>query len=128
MPRKRLFPACHLPRSTVGWTPSRDQINDPVSAWSSYDLKSQVASTLKLMALLCVLTLPGCGSLLSEGASDLAGIAGAGAAATVTKNAAVAAAIGLGTQSLALEGVHYLERRVHRAEQDAIAGVAGPLE
>jgi hypothetical protein len=91
-------------------------------------LKSQVASTLKLMALLCVLTLPGCGSLLSEGASDLAGIAGAGAAASVTKNAAVAAAIGLGTQSLALEGVHYLERRVHRAEQDALAGVAGPLQ
>lgn len=73
------------------------------------------------------MTLSGCGSLLTEGASDAAGVVGAGAAASVTKNAAVAAAIGLGTQSVALEGVHYLERRVHRAEQDAIATAAGPL-
>jgi hypothetical protein len=80
------------------------------------------------MAVLSVLMVSGCGSLLTEGASDAAGVAGAGAAASVTRNASVAAAIGLGTQSVALEGVHYLERRVHRAEQDAIAVVAGPLE
>lgn len=84
-------------------------------------------STLKIAALLAVVTLSGCGSLLTEGASDAAGVVGAGAAASVTKNAAVAAAIGLGTQSVALEAVHYLERRVHRAEQDAIATAAGPL-
>lgn len=75
-----------------------------------------------------VLLLSGCASLLTEGASDAAGVAGAGAAASVTKNAAVAAAIGLGAQSVALEGVHYLERRVHLAEQEAIATAAGPLE
>ncbi len=72
-------------------------------------------------------SLSGCASVLTEGASDAAGVVGAGAAASVTKNAAVAAAIGLGTQSVALEGVHYLERRVHRAEQDAIASAAGPV-
>jgi hypothetical protein len=71
--------------------------------------------------------LSGCGSLLTEGASDVAGVAGASAAASVTRNAATAAAIGLGAQSVALEGVHYLERRVHRTEQDAIAAAAGPL-
>jgi hypothetical protein len=85
-------------------------------------------TALKIAALTGALILSGCSTLLTEGASDAAGVAGAGAAASVTKNAAVAAAIGLGTQSVALEGVHFLERRVHRAEQDAIASVAGPLE
>jgi hypothetical protein len=85
-------------------------------------------TTLKMAALIAILSLSGCGSLLTEGASDAAGVVGAGAAASVTKNAAVAAAIGLGTQSVAMEGVHYLERRVHGAEQDAIAAAAGPLE
>jgi hypothetical protein len=86
------------------------------------------AVTLRTAAALTVLIgLSGCGAVLTEGASDVAGVAGAGAAASVTKNAAVAAAIGLGAQSVALEGVHYLERRVHRAEQDAIAAAAGPL-
>ena len=79
-------------------------------------------------AVLCaLLALSGCGSLLVEGASDAAGVASAGAASSVTKNAAVAAAVGLGAQSVALEGAHYLERRVHRAEQEAIASAAGPL-
>jgi hypothetical protein len=55
-------------------------------------------------------------------------VAGAGAAAAVTRNAATAAAVGLGTQSLALEGVRYLQRRVHRTEQNAIATAAGKLE
>jgi hypothetical protein len=90
-------------------------------------LHRQQPSALKPAALLAVVLLSGCGSVLTEGASDVAGIVGAGAAASVTKNAAIAAAIGLGTQSVALEGVHYLERRVHRAEQDAIAAAAGPL-
>jgi hypothetical protein len=91
-------------------------------------LNGNRSSTLKITASIAVLLLSGCGSLLTEGASDAAGVVGAGAAASVTKNAAVAAAIGLGTQSVAMEGVHYLERRVHRAEQDAIATAAGPLE
>ena len=83
--------------------------------------------SLTITLLLALLGLSGCGSLLVEGASDAAGVASAGAAASVTKSAAVAAAIGLGAQSVALEGAHYLERRVHRAEQDAIATAAGPL-
>jgi hypothetical protein len=73
------------------------------------------------------LSLAGCGSLLTEGAATGAGIAGAGISASVTKNATVAAGIGLGVAALAQTGVQYAERRVHRAEQDSIAGTAGPL-
>ena len=83
---------------------------------------------MRLAAVLACLGLAGCGSVLSEGSSLVAGVAGAGIAGSVTKNAVVAAGIGLGTQSLAREGVRYLERRVHRAEQEAIAAAAGPLE
>ncbi len=75
-----------------------------------------------------LLALSGCGSLLTEGTADLAGVAGAGAATAVTKSAAGAAAIGLAVRSLASEGLKYAERRVHRNEQDAIAQAAGPLE
>lgn len=75
-----------------------------------------------------LLMLSGCGSLLTEGTADLAGVAGAGAASAVTDSAAGAAAIGLGVRSLASEGLKYATRRVHRNEQDAIAQAAGPLE
>ncbi len=74
------------------------------------------------------LLLSGCGSLLTEGSADLAGITGAAVAGAVTNSAAGAAAIGLGVRSIAGEGVRYAERRVHRTEQDAIAQAAGPLE
>ena len=82
---------------------------------------------LALMPLI-LSPLSGCGSILSIGASDLAGVAGAGLAAGVTRDAATAAATGLGAQSLAREGVRYLQRRVHRTEQEAIAEVAGRLD
>lgn len=75
-----------------------------------------------------LLTLAGCGSLLTEGTADLAGVAGAGVATSVTKSAAGAAAIGLGVRSVASEGLKYAVRRLHRNEQDAIAQAAGPLE
>jgi hypothetical protein len=78
--------------------------------------------------LASTLVLSGCGSLLTEGTADLAGIAGAGAATSVTRSAAAAAAIGLGVQSLASEGLKYAERSVHGDEQNAIAAAAGPLE
>ncbi len=78
--------------------------------------------------LLLVLALPGCGSLLTEGTADVAGIVGAGAASSVTRSAAGAAAIGLAVTSLASEGLRHIERRVHAEEQDAIATVAGPME
>ncbi len=82
----------------------------------------------RFAVLIGLLALPACGSLLSEGAADVAGVAGAGAASAVTRSAAGAAAIGLGVRSLAAEGVRYAERRVHRTEQDAIAAAAGPLD
>ena len=75
-----------------------------------------------------LLALSGCGSLLTEGTADIAGIAGAGAATAVTSSGATAAAIGLGVRSVAAEGLKYVTRSVHRDEQDAIAQVAGPLE
>ena len=75
-----------------------------------------------------LLTLSGCGSLLTEGTADVAGIAGAGAASAITKSAAGATAIGLGVRSIASEGLKYATRRVHRNEQDAIAQAAGPLD
>ena len=81
----------------------------------------------RVVVLLLVLALPACGSLLTEGSADVAGVAGAGIASAVTKSATAGAAIGLGVRSLASEGVKYAERRVHRAEQDAIAAAAGPL-
>jgi hypothetical protein len=82
-----------------------------------------------IAALLLIATLPlgGCGSFLTEGTADAAGIAGAGVAGAVTKDATVGAAIGLGVASAANLGLLYAERRVHRTEQDNIATVAGVL-
>jgi hypothetical protein len=71
--------------------------------------------------------LSGCGSLLTATTADVAGIAGAGVAGAVTKSPAAAAGIGLGIAAGASAGLNYLERDVHRAEQDRIAEVAGPL-
>ncbi len=80
------------------------------------------------LILFATLALPACGSLLTEGSSDVAGIAGAGIAGSVSKDAAVGAAIGLGVRSIADTGLKYVERRVHRAEQDRIASIAGVTE
>jgi hypothetical protein len=81
------------------------------------------------LALLSVLTLGlcSCGSVLTQGTADLAGVGGAGIASAVTSNGAVTAAIGLGVQSVASSSLAFVERRVHRAEQDRIAATAGPL-
>ena len=83
------------------------------------------------LALLAAFALAGCnsvrGPLLTEGTADAAGVAGAGIASSLTKDATVGAGIGLGVQSLALAGLQVVERRVHRAEQDRIAAVAGTL-
>ncbi len=79
------------------------------------------------LALVCV-SLAGCGSLLTATTADVAGIAGAGIAGSVTKSAAGAAGIGLGVAAAANAGLQYAERDVHSAEQDRIAAVAGPLE
>ncbi len=78
-------------------------------------------------ALLCAALLPGCQALLSEGTSTAAGIAGAGVADAVGGAAAVTTGIGLGVQAAARAGLQYGRRRAHRAQQDRIAAVAGPL-
>ncbi|MBV9735719.1 MAG: hypothetical protein JO209_07390 [Acidisphaera sp.] len=80
-----------------------------------------------LVPVLLLLGLSGCGAVLTEGTSDAAGLAGAGISSGITRNGTVTAAIGLGVQSLASTGLSYVERRVHRAEQDQIAAAAGPL-
>ena len=80
------------------------------------------------MALsLALLGLSGCGSLLTEGTATIAGVAGAATGAAITSNATIAAAVGLGIDSAAREGLDYVERRVHRYEQNQIAAAAGPL-
>ena len=84
--------------------------------------------TRRLATLLLPVLLAGCSSILAEGTSTLAGVAGAGAASAVTRDATVAAAIGLGTRAVASETLKYAQRYVHRNEQDAIAAAAGPLE
>jgi hypothetical protein len=74
-----------------------------------------------------VLALSACGPLLTESTADVAGVAGAGIASSVSNNATVGAAIGLGVASVATAGLQYAERRVHREEQDRIAAAAGAL-
>jgi len=75
----------------------------------------------------CSLQLGGCSSFLSAGTADAAGVAGAGIAGAVSRNATVGAAIGLGVASVANAGLQYGERFVHRAEQNQIAATAGAL-
>jgi len=73
------------------------------------------------------LPLGGCGSLLSQATSVGSGVAGAGIASAVTKDATVGAAIGLGAAAGGNAALQYAERRVHKTEQDRIAAVAGQL-
>lgn len=79
------------------------------------------------LLLLALFGLSGCGSILTEGTATLSGVAGAATGAAISSNATVAAAVGLGVDSAAREGLRFLERRVHRFEQDRIAEAAGPL-
>lgn len=90
---------------------------------------ASASGTITRGALLAaaLLSLSGCGSILTQSTSDVAGAAGAGIASAVTSNGSVTAAIGLGVQSVASTGLGYVERRVHHREQLAIATAAGPL-
>lgn len=54
-------------------------------------------------------------------------MAGTAVAATVTKNPAVSAGIGLGVLAAAQAGVKAVERNYHGDQQDLIAGIAGEL-
>lgn len=80
-----------------------------------------------LLILMLAVPLGGCGSLLTESTTTGAGIAGAGIASAVTKDATVGAAIGLGVAAGANSGLMYVERVVHSRTQDSIAAAAGPL-
>jgi hypothetical protein len=80
-----------------------------------------------LAAAAVALCSAGCSSLLSEGSATAAGVAGTAVAASVTKNAAAAAGIGLGVLAAAQSGVRALERNYHGHQQDLIAGIAGEL-
>ena len=82
----------------------------------------------RVLALVCVTAgVGGCTSILTEGTSAGAGIAGAAAAHAVTHNAGVTTGIGLGVEAAARAGLEYTEREVHQTEQDRIAEVAGTL-
>jgi hypothetical protein len=84
--------------------------------------------TRPVLVLACAaVCLGGCSSLLTEGSSAGAGIAGAAIAHGVTRNAGVTTGIGLGVQAATRAGLQYVERRVHGVEQDRIAAAAGPL-
>jgi hypothetical protein len=72
-----------------------------------------------------LLWLGGCSSLLTQSAGAGGGVGGAALANALTKNGAITAGAGLGAQAIAITGVQYLEKRVHGAEQNAIAGAAG---
>ena len=76
---------------------------------------------------LILLSLSGCGSVITATTSDVAGVAGAGVGSAITNNGAVTAAIGLGVQSVASAGLRLVERRVHRTEQNRIAAAAAAL-
>lgn len=80
------------------------------------------------LVVLVPLWLGGCSSLLTQSAGAGAGVAAASVSNALTKNGAITAGIGLGTQAAAITGVQYLEKRVHAAEQNAIASAAGPLD
>ena len=72
-----------------------------------------------------LLSLAGCVSLLTQSAGAGAGVGAAAISNALTTNGAVTAGIGLGAQAAATAGVQYLEKRVHRREQDVIAAAAG---
>jgi hypothetical protein len=80
--------------------------------------------TKKSYYLSPLLFLGGCSSLLTQSAGAGAGVGSAAIANAITTNGAVTAGIGLGAQAAAIAGVQYLEKRVHNAEQNAIADAA----
>jgi hypothetical protein len=81
-----------------------------------------------LLACAGVVALGGCSSLIAEGSSAGAGIAGSTIASKLTDNAGVAAGIGIGVQAATRAGVQYEQRKIHGEAQQQIAEVAGPLK
>ena len=79
-------------------------------------------------AFAAVLALGGCSSMLAEGSSAGAGIAGTARAGSLTHSASTAAGIGLGVQAAARAAVQYGQRKVHTETQVQIAQAAGTLD
>jgi hypothetical protein len=79
------------------------------------------------VAFLLLPGLAGCSSLITQSAGAGGGVGGAAIANAITTNGAITAGIGLGAQAAAITGAQILEKRVHAAEQDAIATAAAPV-
>lgn len=69
----------------------------------------------------------GCTALFERSAADVAGLGAAAISASVTSNPAVAAGIALIVQSGVHAGVQHVQREIHNAAQDEIAGAGGDL-
>jgi hypothetical protein len=93
----------------------------------SVDMTARQCPSSVLVGAFFAALLGGCTSILTEGTTAGAGIAGASIAHSVTSNAGVTTGIGLGVQAAARAGLQYAERKVHQAEQDRIAEAAGIL-
>lgn len=83
---------------------------------------------IRLLGLSLVMGLAGCQSLVLEGSSAGAGIAGAALAQKVTDNAAVTTGIGVGVQAATRSAVQYVQREMHGYTQEVIATAAGGLK
>jgi len=90
-------------------------------------MTNRLFASLVAIGAVGTMALSGCSSLISEGSSAGAGIAGAALANAVTSNAGVAAGIGIGVQAITKTAVQYEQRKVHGEAQQQIAMVAGPL-
>jgi hypothetical protein len=86
-----------------------------------------MAFGLRALAVFLLPWLAGCSSLITQSAGAGGGVGGAAIANAITKNGAITAGIGLGAQAAAITGAQILEKRVHAAEQDAIASAAAPV-
>lgn len=97
----------------------REQVHkdEQVKRWWTLGVSIAVATALG-----------GCSSLLLEGGSAGAGIAGSAISSAVTNNAAVATGIGIGVQAVARAGIQYEQRKIHAEAQQQIARTAGPLK
>lgn len=91
-------------------------------------MNRRLLACLMAAAATGTMALSGCSSLITEGSSAGAGIAGAALASAVTNNAGVAAGIGIGVQAITRTAVQYEQRKIHGEAQQQIAKVAGPLK
>lgn len=78
--------------------------------------------------LAALVALGGCTSLVTEGSTAGAGIAGTAISGALTNSASTAAGIGLGVQAAARVAVQYGQRKVHAETQAQIAQIAGALD